>query len=128
MTHKAFDGLEVKMENWFKHESNMDNATVKEAYARGFYRAYHVWQAKTELMHHKPFSCESKDVRVGDLLWLFNDGYGHVNCNVSISNGDKEVVFEDFPDLSEEISNYDDYVVTHAYFDDCCLYIHVPVL
>lgn len=128
MTSKAFDVLEVTMGNWFKHEGNMDNATVKEAYARGFYRAYNLMRAKTELMRLKPFDCKSKNVRVGDLLWLFSDGYGHVNCNVSISNGDKEVVFEDSPDLSEEISNYDDCVVTHAYFDDCCLYIHVPVL
>ena len=122
-----FDTLEVTMENWFKHEGNMDNATVKEAYARGFYRAYNLMRAKTELMRHKPFNCESKDVRVGDLLWLFSDGY-HVHCDVSISNGDKEVVFKDFPELSGEISNYDDFVATSCSYEDGCLYIHVPVL
>ena len=68
---------------------------------------------------------ESHPVRVGDLLYIFSDGYGSVNYNVEITDGDTTVTFEDFPELSEEISNYDNCIVTSAYVEDCWLKIHV---
>lgn len=75
------------------------------------------------------YCLESHPVRLGDLLYIFSDGYGSVNCSVvEISDGDATVTFEDFPDLSEEISNYDNCIVTHAYFEDGCLCIHVKEL
>lgn len=68
---------------------------------------------------------ESHPVRVGDLLYLFSDGYGSVNYNVEITNGETTETFEDFPELSEEISNYDNCIVTSAHVEDCWLRIHV---
>lgn len=68
---------------------------------------------------------ESHPIRLGDLLYLFSDGYGSVNYDVEISDGDTTVTFEDFPDLCEEISNYDNCIVTHAHVEDCWLGIHV---
>lgn len=68
---------------------------------------------------------ESHTIRVGDLLYLFSDGYGSVNYNVDIIVGDDTVTFEDFPELSEEISNYDNCIVTSAHVEDCLLSIHV---
>lgn len=74
------------------------------------------------------YCTESLPIRLGDLLYLFSDGYGHVNYNVEITDGDATVTFEDFPELSEEISNYDNCIVTHAYFEDCWLCLHVKEL
>lgn len=71
---------------------------------------------------------ESHPIRVGDLLYIFSDGYGHVNYNVEISDGETTETFEDFPELSEEISNYDNCIVTSAYVEDCWLSIHVKEL
>lgn len=68
---------------------------------------------------------ESRPVRVGDLLYLFSDGYGHVNYNVEITDGENTVTFEDFPELSEEISDYDNCIVTSAHVEDCWLSLHV---
>lgn len=68
---------------------------------------------------------ESHTIRVGDLLYLFSDGYGSVNYDVEITDGENTVTFEDFPDLSEEISNYDNCIVTSAHVEDCWLCIHV---
>ena len=75
------------------------------------------------------FCTESRPVRFGDFIYLFSDGYGNVNCSsVEISDGDTTVTFEDFPELSEEISDYDNCIVTHAYLEDGCLYIYVKEL
>ena len=75
------------------------------------------------------YCSESHPVRLGDFLYIFSDGYGNVNySSVEITDGDATVTFEDFPDLSEEISNYDNCIVTHAYFDDGCLYVSVKEL
>lgn len=71
------------------------------------------------------YCTESHPIRLGDLLYLFSDGYGSVNYNVEISDGDATVTFEDFPELSEEISNYDNCIVTSAHVEDCLLSIHV---
>ena len=68
---------------------------------------------------------ENFPIRLGDLLYLFSDGYGSVNYNVEITSGDTTVTFEDFPDLSEEISNYDNCIVTSAHVEDCWLRIYV---
>lgn len=68
---------------------------------------------------------ESNPVRLGDFIYLFSDGYGNVNYNVEITDGDSTVTFEDFPGLSEEISNYDNCIVTSAHVEDCWLSIHV---
>lgn len=74
------------------------------------------------------YCSESHPVRLGDLLYLFSDGYGSVNYDVEISDGDTTVTFEDFPELSEEISNYDNCIVTSAHVEDCWLCIHVKEL
>lgn len=71
------------------------------------------------------YCTESLPIRLGDFIYLFSDGYGHVNYNVEISDGDATVTFEDFPELSEEISNYDNCIVTSAHVEDCLLSIHV---
>lgn len=71
------------------------------------------------------YCTESLPIRLGDLLYLFSDGYGHVNYNVDIIVRDDTVTFEDFPELSEEISNYDNCIVTSAHVEDCLLSIHV---
>lgn len=71
------------------------------------------------------YCTESHPIRLGDLLYLFSDGYGSVNYNVEITDGENTVTFEDFPDLSEEISNYDNCIVTSAHVEDCWLSIHV---
>lgn len=71
------------------------------------------------------YCTESHTIRLGDFIYLFSDGYGHVNYNVEISDGDATVTFEDFPELSEEISNYDNCIVTSAHVEDCLLSIHV---
>lgn len=68
---------------------------------------------------------ESLPVRVGDFLYLFSDGYGNVDYNVEITDGENTVTFEDFPELSEEISDYDNCIVTSAHVEDCWLCIHV---
>lgn len=68
---------------------------------------------------------ESHPIRLGDLLYIFSDGYGNVNCSVEISDGDSTVTFEDFPELSEEISDYDNCIVTSAHVEDCWLRIHI---
>lgn len=68
---------------------------------------------------------ESYPVRLGDFIYLFSDGYGSVDYNVEITNGETTVTFEDFPELSEEISNYDNCIVTSAHVDDCWLRIRV---
>lgn len=68
---------------------------------------------------------ESHTIRVGDLLYLFSDGYGSVNYDVEITDGENTVTFEDFPELSEEISDYDNCIVTSAHVEDCWLSIHV---
>ena len=68
---------------------------------------------------------ESHPIRLCDFLYLFSDGYGSVNCNVEITDEDTTVTFEDFPDLSEEISIYDNCIVTNAHVEDCWLSIHV---
>lgn len=71
------------------------------------------------------YCTESRPIRLGDFIYLFSDGYGHVNYSVEISDGDATVTFEDFPELSEEISNYDNCIVTSAHVEDCLLSIHV---
>ena len=71
------------------------------------------------------YCTESLPIRLGDFIYLFSDGYGHVNYNVDIIVGDATVTFEDFPELSEEISNYDNCIVTSAHVEDCLLSIHV---
>ena len=71
------------------------------------------------------YCTESHPIRLGDFIYLFSDGYGHVNYNVEITDGDATVTFEDFPELSEEISNYDNCIVTSAHVEDCLLSIHV---
>lgn len=73
----------------------------------------------------KDTKTESYPVRLGDFIYLFSDGYGRVNYNVEITYGDTTVTFEDFPELSEEISNYDNCIVTSAHVDDCWLCVHV---
>lgn len=74
------------------------------------------------------YCLESLPIRLGDLLYIFSDGYGNVNCNVEISDGDTTVTFEDFPDLSEEISIYDNCIVTSAGFEDGYLCVFVKEL
>ena len=74
------------------------------------------------------YCTESHPIRLGDFLYLFSDGYGSVNGSVEISDGDATVTFENFPDLSEEISDYDNCIVTHAYWEDGWLSIHVKEL
>ena len=75
------------------------------------------------------YCTESHPIRLCDFLYLFNDGYGYVNYSVvEITDGDDTVTFEDFPDLSGEISNYDNCIVTHAYVVDGWLYIYVKEL
>lgn len=71
------------------------------------------------------YCTKSHPIRLGDLLYIFSDGYGHVNYNVEITDGDATVTFEDFPELSEEISNYDNCIVTSAHVEDCWLCIYV---
>lgn len=68
---------------------------------------------------------ESHPIRLGDLLYIFSDGYGNVNYSVEITDGDATVTFEDFPELSEEISDYDNCIVTSAGFEDgyLCLFV-----
>ena len=73
----------------------------------------------------KDTKTESYPVRLCDFIYLFSDGYGSVNYNVEITYGDTTVTFEDFPELSEEISNYDNCIVTSAHVDDCWLCVHV---
>ena len=64
-------------------------------------------------------------VRLSDFIYLFSDGHGHVDYNVEITDGDTSVTFEDFPELSEEISNYGNCIVTSAHVEDCWLRLHV---
>ena len=71
------------------------------------------------------YCSESHPIRLGDFIYLFSDGYGHVNYNVEITDGDASVTFEDFPELSEEISDYDNCIVTSAHVEDCWLRLHV---
>lgn len=71
------------------------------------------------------YCTESLPIRLGDFIYLFSDGYGSVNYNVEITDGDTTETFEDFPELSEEISNYDNCIVTSAHVEDCWLRIHV---
>lgn len=71
------------------------------------------------------YCTESHLIRLGDFIYLFSDGYGHVNYDVEITDGDATVTFEDFPELSEEISDYDNCIVTSAHVEDCWLCIHV---
>lgn len=74
------------------------------------------------------YCTESHPIRLGDFIYLFSDGYGSVNYNVEITDGDATVTFEDFPELSEEISNYDNCIVTSTHVEDCLLSIHVKEL
>ena len=71
------------------------------------------------------YCTESPPIRLGDFIYLFSDGYGRVNYNVEITDGDSTATFEDFPELSEEISNYDNCIVTSAHVEDCLLCVHV---
>ena len=123
------DKKKIVMENYFKTDCDI-NTSIKQAYERGFNRAYEKCMA---LIKKKPTTNSdtknASSVRVMDLLWLFSDGYGCVNYSVvEITDGNDTVTFEDFPDLSGEISNYDNCIVTHAYVVDSWLCLSVKEL
>lgn len=74
------------------------------------------------------YCSESHPIRLGDLLFIFSDGHGHIDYDIEICDGDSSVTFEDYPELSGEISNYDDCIVVNAYFEDGCLCMFVKEL
>ena len=71
---------------------------------------------------------ESHPIRLGDLLFIFSDGHGFINYDIEICDGDASVTFEDKTKLSGEISDFEDCIVVHAYFEDGCLCIFVKEL
>lgn len=122
------DKKKLVMENYFKTDCDI-NTSIKQAYERGFNRAYEKCMA---LMKKKPTTnCDTKNassVRVMDLLWLFSDGYGNTNIDVEIDCKGDVRYFDAMSDLSEEISVFDYCIVLGAYVEDGILYLQVKEL
>ncbi len=118
------DKKKAVMENYFKTDCDI-NTSIKQAYERGFNRAYKKCMALMKKKTNKNCDTKNTPIRVMDLLWLFSDGYSGTNIDVEIDCKGDVRHFDAMSDLSEEIAVFDYCIVLDAYIEDNTLCLQV---